>query len=281
MRARHAVVPQPASVSNLRVLAIIPARIASSRFPGKPLANIAGLPMIEHVRRRAALAAVDEVVVATCDAEIAKVVTGYGGKAVMTSAKHERATSRVAEACAADLDGVVVIVQGDEPLVDPAAITRAVEPLRADPRVRCVNLLSPLVSDADRANPDVVKAACALSGDVLYFSRAAIPFFREHAPAPVYRQTGIMALRAELLRQFDSLPEGRLECVESIDMLRFLEQGIAIRGVVADAPTVGVDRPADVTVAERCLVEDPKQRLLFQRIRDGVTEHTVTSPASA
>jgi 3-deoxy-manno-octulosonate cytidylyltransferase (CMP-KDO synthetase) len=260
-----------------RTRAVIPARLASSRFPGKPLINIAGLPMIEHVRRRAALAAVDEVVVATCDPEIAKVVESYGGIAVMTSSQHERATSRVAEACGSELDAIVVIVQGDEPLVLPDAITRVVEAVRADPRVRCANLLSPLSSDTDPDNPDVVKAVCGFSGDVVYFSRASIPFFRERAAAPVYRQTGIMAFTSELLRQFDTLPQGRLERVESVDMLRMLEHGIAVRGVVADAGTIGVDRPGDVPLAERLLAEDPEQRRLFDRIRADVTQRPVRS----
>src|SRR5262245_52634741 len=177
--------------------------MASSRFPGKPLVPILGLPMVEHVRRRALLASgVDEVVVATCDASIFDAIAAAGGRAVMTADTHERCTDRVEEAMRSLAGDIVVMVQGDEPLLVPDAVERIAAPLRTRPEVVCTNLLSPLESDADLANPNIVKAACAEDGRVLFFSRAAIPFYRKRVEVPIYRQTGIMAFRADLLRRY-------------------------------------------------------------------------------
>lgn len=250
-----------------RVVAVVPARLASSRYPDKPLVPIAGMPMVEHVRRRAALAdGIDEVVVATCDERIRAAVEGYGGRVVMTAATHQRATDRVEEA-ARSLDAdVVALVQGDEPLLIPDTVAAAVAPLLADPNVGCTNLLSRLAGPDDLLDPDIVKAACALNGDILFLTRAAIPHRRHAGDVPVYRQTGIMALRKEWLRSFAALPATPLERAESVDMLRLLEHGRSIRGVVTDRVTLGVDRPDDVPPVERALREDPEQRALWRRI---------------
>lgn len=206
--------------------------MASSRFPGKPLVPILGLPMVEHVRRRALLAAdIAEVVVATCDTTIFDAVRAMGGAAVMTADTHERCTDRVEEAMRS-LDGdIVVMVQGDEPLLVPEAVERVARPLRDRPDVVCTNLLSPLESERDLSNPNIVKAACAQDGRVLFFSRAPIPFYRARVACPIYRQTGIMAFRTELLRRYATLPETPFERAESVDMLRLLEHGVAIHGV--------------------------------------------------
>jgi 3-deoxy-manno-octulosonate cytidylyltransferase (CMP-KDO synthetase) len=252
-----------------RIVAIVPARMASSRFPGKPLVPLLGIPMVEHVRRRALLreAAVDGVVVATCDTSIHDAVTAAGGRAVMTADTHERCTDRIEEAARGVDADIVVMVQGDEPLLLPEAVQRIAAPLVADASLGCTNLLSPLESDDDRRNPDIVKAACAQSGDVLYFSRAPIPLFRSRVAVPVYRQTGIMAFRRDLLHRFSQLPETPLERAESIDMFRLIEHGLRIRGVVVDYRTVGVDRPEDVAGVERLLREDARQAALFERTK--------------
>ena len=225
--------------SGPEVVAVVPARMASSRFPGKPLVNIAGLPMVEHVRRRATLArTVDEVIVATCDREIADVVHTADGVAVMTSDRHDRCTTRVAEAMEGRAGEVVVIVQGDEPLLLPHVIDLVAAPLLERPDVGCTNLLSPLASPADLDNPDIVKAVLDTHGFVMFLSRASIPFFRQQVACPVYRQTGIMALRADFLGEYIRLPETPFERAEAIDMLRLLEHGRPILGVVADQPTL-------------------------------------------
>lgn len=252
-----------------RIVAIVPARMASSRFPGKPLVPLLGIPMVEHVRRRASLreAGVDDVIVATCDVSIRDAVVAAGGKAVMTADTHERCTDRIEEAARGVDAEIIVMVQGDEPLLLPDAVRQIAAPLVDDPSVVCTNLLSPLESDEDRRNPDIVKAACAQNGDIMYFSRAPIPLFRTRVDVPVYRQTGIMAFRAEILRRYASLPETPLERAESVDMFRLIEHGIRIRGVRVDYRTVGVDRPEDVAGVERLLQEDPRQRALFERTR--------------
>lgn len=246
---------------------VVPARMASSRYPGKPLALIAGLPMVEHVRRRALLAdGATRVVVATCDTSVRDAVEGHGGEAVMTADTHERCTDRVEEAMRSLSGDVVVMVQGDEPLLMPDAVSRIAQPLLERSDVVCTNLLSPLQSDADLANPNIVKALCDQRSRVMFLSRAPVPFYRTRVGCPVYRQTGIMAFRSTLLRTYSTLAETPFERAEAIDMLRLLEHGLPIHGVVVDYPTVGVDRPADVTVVERWLRDDPTQRSLHERI---------------
>jgi len=246
---------------------VIPARMVSSRYPGKPLVSILGLPLIEHVRRRALLADVAGlVVVATCDIDIKDAVEKAGGKAVMTKATHERCTDRIEEAMKSLPGDIVVMVQGDEPLLMPGAISAVVAPLLADPTLPIVNLLSPLESADDHANPNIVKAACNLKGEVIFFSRSSIPFFREQRTVPIYRQTGIMAFRKEALTHFSSLPETALERAESVDMLRAIEHGIRIAGVVVNYVTIGVDRPSDVGLIETAIANDTIQHDLFQKI---------------
>ena len=251
----------------VKISVIIPARMAASRFPGKPLVQIAGLPMIEHVRRRSLLApGVHRVVVATCDMEIMDVVESYGGIAVMTSDRHERCTERVAEAARAFESDVVVNVQGDEPLMFPESITQASSPLMEASGVHCVSLLSPLEGDADLQNPNIVKAVCRPQGEVLYFSRASVPYFQKPGKAPVFRETGIRALRSDFLQQYANLSETELERIESIDMMRVLEHGFKILGVPTDYATMGVDHVEDVGTVEKILAGDPVQRGIFESI---------------
>ncbi len=248
------------------ITVVIPARMASSRFPGKPLVTIMGLPLVEHVRRRALLASgIGEVVVATCDREIKDAVEGYGGRAVMTRDTYERCTDRVAEAMERLPGEIVAMVQGDEPLLNPEAVTQVTRPLVDDPALEVVNLLSPLESSADFANVNIVKAVCDQAGNVMFLTRAPVPCFRKQGEVPVFRQTGIMAFRASFLPRYSALPETPLERAESVDMLRVLEHGITIRGVVAGYTTLGVDRPADVALVESALSVDPFQKSLFDR----------------
>ena len=249
------------------ITVVIPARMASSRYPGKPLVAIMGLPLVEHVRRRSLLAKeATSVVVATCDKEILEAVEHAGGKAVMTKDTHERCTDRIEEAMEKLPGDIVVMVQGDEPLLMPDAISAVAAPLLKDPSLPIVNLLSELESKADYANPNIVKAVCNLKGDVVYFTRSAIPYFREERKVPVYRQTGIMAFRKKALNDFSALPETALERAESVDMLRAIEHGMRIAGVVVNYVTVGVDRPEDVALVESAIKNDAVQRELFRRI---------------
>jgi 3-deoxy-manno-octulosonate cytidylyltransferase (CMP-KDO synthetase) len=252
------------------ITVVIPARMASSRYPGKPLELILGLPLVEHVRRRALLAQnVGCVAVATCDELIKDAVEAFGGRAVMTRDTHERCTDRVEEAMQRLPGEICVMVQGDEPLLVPEAIHQVVQPLIVDISLDVVNLLSPLESSDDYTNPNIVKAACDQYGNVIYLTRAPIPHFTEKLSVPVYRQTGIMAFRTSFLNRFSSLSETALEKAESVDMLRLLEHGIRLGGVVAGYTTLGVDRPDDVELVESLLHRDPVQRALFERIMQG------------
>lgn len=250
------------------ITVVIPARMASSRFPGKPLVPIDELPMVEHVRRRALLAAnVGKVVVATCDEEIQDCITGFGGDVVMTSIAHQRCTDRVTEAMKYLSGNIVVMVQGDEPLLNPEVINLVAEPLISNPLLKVVNLLSPLESSEDVLNSNIVKAALDLNSNLMFLTRAPIPFFRESIVVPVFRQTGVMAFRSSFLTEFSCMPETPLEKAESIDMLRILEHGHSIRGVVASYPTVGVDVPRDVNIVEEILLSNSLQMDLHRRIK--------------
>lgn len=248
------------------ITVVIPARMASSRYPGKPLVPVLGLPLVEHVRRRALLAeGIDLVAVATCDEPIKEKIEAFGGHAVMTRDTHERCTDRVEEAMERLPGEIVAMVQGDEPLLIPEAVSQVVQPLLDDPALDVVNLLSPLDSADDYANSNIVKAVCDREGYVIYLTRAAVPYFREPVSVPVYRQTGIMAFRASFLPRFSALPETALEKAESVDMLRVIEHGIRIKGVVVDYVTLGIDQPGDVELVEAVLNDDPQQRVLFER----------------
>ena len=248
------------------ITAVIPARMASTRYPGKPLVAIVGLAMVEHVRRRVLLAeGVDHVVVATCDTSIQAAIEAEGGRAVMTMDTHERCTDRVQEAML-DLPGdIVVMVQGDEPLLIPAAVQQVAQPLVDDPTLDCVNLLSCLETDADRTDPNVVKAVCDQRNNVMFLTRAPVPHSVEFLDVPIYRQTGIIAFRTSFLHHYSGMPETPLEKAESVDMLRVLEYGRRILGVVVDYVTLGVDRPEDIPRVERALRDDPTQRALLER----------------
>ena len=250
----------------MKTSVIIPARMASSRFPGKPLAMIGDLPMIEHVRRRALLAQrVDDVVVATCDQEIIDVVTASGGKAVMTADTHERCTTRVDEASFQIGADIVVIIAGDEPLTLPETIEHVVKPMHENPDLDCTNLLSEIKDNRDFNDINIVKAAADQAGYIMYYTRSPIPYFRIQGDCPIYRQTGLMSFRTPFLHQFNALPETPFERIESVDMLRLLEHGYRILGIPTPLETYGVDHPGDIDKVLSVLAADENQRLLYKR----------------
>ena len=249
-----------------RVVAMIPARMESSRFPGKPLARILELPMIEHVRRRVALSeVVADVYVATCNQEIFNTVTQYGGKAIMTANTHERCTDRVVEAIQKVEGDIVCVVQGDEPLFDPGIPAILVKPMLKDRTISCVNLLSVIRDEKDLDNIDIVKAVLDVRNTIMYFSRSPIPFRRVQSPCPMYRQTGISAFTKRFLHQYSKLPPTPMEIAESVDFLRILEHRLPILGVVYPRETVGVDRPGDIEKVEKILREDPAQQEIYKK----------------
>jgi 3-deoxy-manno-octulosonate cytidylyltransferase (CMP-KDO synthetase) len=246
-----------------RIIAVIPARMGSSRFPGKPLASLCGRPMIEHVYRRTVeCSLLDDTFIATCDEEIARAAADFGAKTVMTSPMHARATDRVAEATADDPADIVVMVQGDEPMIAAQMITAAVTPLLADSAVGCVNLASPIRSEQELRSPNTIKTVMSTAGDALYFSREAIPTARGRpfVRGDWYKQVCVVSFRRNALRTFSSLPEGPLEQAESVDMLRFLENGITIRIVRTDFETYAVDTPADLAFVASLLEPGSSER---------------------
>ena len=233
---------------------IVPARLASTRLPNKPLADIEGLPMIVRVARRAALSQAAQVVVATDAPEVLAACAAHGVQAVLTRADHVSGSDRLAEACELlGLDGgdVVVNVQGDEPLIAPAMIDACAALLVARPQCVMSTVAHALDDAADFANPNVVKLVTDAQGIALYFSRAMIPFWRDGAgqpkPGAVLRHVGLYAYHAAFLRRFPSLAVSPLEQIESLEQLRVLWHGerIAVH-ISAERPGPGVDTPEDL-----------------------------------
>jgi 3-deoxy-manno-octulosonate cytidylyltransferase (CMP-KDO synthetase) len=240
-------------------VAVIPARYASTRFPGKALADIAGRPMIQHVYTRAASARhVDAVLVATDDARIADAVTRFGGTVRMTRVDHRTGTDRLAEvASSLDCD-LVVNVQGDEPLIEPSVIDAAIEPFRDDAGLMMSTVCTRLLHDEAIADPNVVKVVTDVRGLALYFSRAPIPFVRgrrEAAGGP-RKHLGLYVYRREFLRTIAALEPAELERSESLEQLRVLEHGFSIRVVETPYDSIGVDTPEDLQQVRRLLTAD-------------------------
>lgn len=243
-----------------RIVGVIPARMGSSRFAGKPLAPILGLPMIEHVYRRTAMCRLlDDVYVATCDSEIFDCVQTFRGKAVLTSPLHERASDRVAEA-AQNLDAeIVVMVQGDEPMVIPQMIERAIRPMLEDERIQCVNLATPVTGDEAFRDPNTIKVVMDRHGDALYFSREPIPTCRilGLGRIAVFKQVCIIPFRRDFLLAYSAMEPTPLEKAESIDMLRLLEHGYKVRLIETEFCTQSVDTPEDLARVEEEMRQDP------------------------
>ncbi|HZP32743.1 MAG TPA: 3-deoxy-manno-octulosonate cytidylyltransferase [Candidatus Acidoferrales bacterium] len=242
----------------MNVLAVIPARYSSTRFPGKPLTSIAGKPMIERVWERARSASlVSKVVVATDDERIANAVKSFGAEAVMTRADHRSGTERVAEVAIAHPEAEIVInVQGDMPLIEPAAIDAAIEAVSADEEVRVGTLAVPITSPTDIMDPNVVKTVLDFDGNALYFSRAPIPWVRDRQDsvhANFLKHLGLYVFRREALLEFATFPQGDLERIEQLEQLRWLENGYRIRVAETEYKTVEVDTPEDVKRVEQLL----------------------------
>lgn len=228
------------------VLGVIPARFASSRFPGKPLAPIDGKPMIQHVWERARLArSLGRVLIATDDERIAAAARAFGAEVAMTRPDHPSGTDRAAEAAAATDAEIIVNIQGDEPLIEPAAIDLAVSTLLDDPDCRMATLKRRIERREDIQNPNVVKVVTSLDGWALYFSRSPVPYAREGRPV-CWKHIGLYVYRRELLLAYGSLPRGPLEETEKLEQLRALENGIGIRVAETGYDTIGVDTPEDL-----------------------------------
>ena len=240
-----------------RIVTIIPARLGSSRFPGKPLAPLLGQPMIEHVWRRASMCAeISETYIATCDHEIREVAEGFGGQVIMTSPLHERASDRVAEAAEQVNADIVVMVQGDEPMITPEMISTSLAPMLKDRSIDCTNLICRIRDASEYLDRNTVKVVVDHSGNALYFSRAPIPAIdsSQLETVPVYKQVCVIPFRRKFLADFTRLKPTPLERAESIDMLRALEHGLRVRLVITEAETHAVDTPNDLRLVESLLV---------------------------
>jgi 3-deoxy-manno-octulosonate cytidylyltransferase (CMP-KDO synthetase) len=244
----------------LNVLVLIPARMGSTRFPGKPLALIEGKPMIGHVLERAKAAqGINKVAVATCDAEISEYISSIGGNSIMTSPTHERASDRCAEALGLleSLDqieyDIVVMAQGDEPLMAPAMLTQVLTPMLTDSTIQITNLMSPINDINSFANPNFVKVVVDNNFDALYFSREPIPSRFQSNDVPMFRQLGIICFRRQALLDYMRLAPSPLEVIESVDMLRVLEHGKKIRMVETLHQSQSVDTPEDLALVENLI----------------------------
>ena len=240
----------------MKFIGIIPARYASSRFPGKPLADIGGMTMIERVYRQASKA-LDSVMVATDDSRIYDEVKRFGGEVVMTSEAHRSGTDRCYEAyvkSGSDAD-VVINIQGDEPFIDPAQIEAVMQCFVDEPTTPIATLVrrfDPALGWNALFNPNTPKVVLDNDGNALYFSRSIIPYVRGHEwtewidSAVFHTHVGLYAYRADVLGEITSLPQSSLELAESLEQLRWLQNGYRIATALTTAPTIGIDPPADL-----------------------------------
>ena len=231
------------------VVAVIPARMGSSRFPGKPIELINGKPMIEYVFRTCEKCSdVNKTIIATCDEEIKEVSESFGAEVIMTSSKHERCTDRVAEAVQ-DIDAeIVVVMQGDEPMVTPDMISKAIRTLKDNPDVFTVNVISRIEDIAEINDPNEVKVVTSINNNALYFSRSGLPSFSKSQDKLnfSYKQICIIPMKKENLILFNQLEPTPLEEIESVDMLRVLEHGYKLKCVETSTQCYSVDTPADL-----------------------------------
>ncbi|MEO8205299.1 MAG: 3-deoxy-manno-octulosonate cytidylyltransferase [Chthoniobacterales bacterium] len=249
-----------------KIIGIIPARMESSRFPGKPLATICGIPMILHVWKRVSLSRrLTDVYVASCNQEIIDVIEAAGGKAIMTANTHERCTDRTQEAVekigGAD---IVVNIQGDEPFVTPEMIDLAVNAILEDESLPCTNLMSPITDLETLQDPNEVKVVFDQKMNALYMSREAIPSLKkggsfDHA----WKQVCVIPFRWDFLKKFSELEPTPLEIRESVDMMRAIEHGYRVRMVPCEASGISVDTEGDRQDAERMMSGDPLFKKLF------------------
>jgi 3-deoxy-manno-octulosonate cytidylyltransferase (CMP-KDO synthetase) len=248
-----------------KIIAIIPARYGSTRFPGKALVPIEGRPMIQWVYERAMRSRlVDRVVVATDDERIRQAVSAFGGEAVMTSPSHATGTDRIAEVAQALGCDIVVNVQGDEPLIRPEMIDQAIEPMAADPSIPMGTLCRKIDDPREAFDPNVVKVVFDKSGFALYFSRAPIPWDRDRwagkqsfaeltLDGALYKHVGLYVFRRDFLLRYAGLPQTALERAEKLEQLRALEHGHRIRVTVTEYESFGVDIPEDLGKIRSCL----------------------------
>jgi 3-deoxy-manno-octulosonate cytidylyltransferase (CMP-KDO synthetase) len=231
-----------------KILGVIPARFASTRFPGKVLAQIAAKPMLQHVYERASLSTyLTSVIIATDDDRVCTVARDFGARVRMTRSDHLSGTDRAAEVASAEDAEIVVNIQGDEPLISPAAIDAAILPLVHEPDLVMGTLKKRIEDPREITDPNVVKVVTNRAGDAVYFSRCAIPFAREASGGtPYFKHIGLYVYRRDFLLAYPALPVGPLEAAERLEQLRALENGFSIRVVETEYESLGVDTPQDL-----------------------------------
>lgn len=238
--------------------------MASSRFPGKPMKKILGIPMIEHCYIRSKMCLdLDEIYVATCDQEIYDYINSIGGKAVMTSDIHERATERAGEALLKierkenSIYDIVIMIQGDEPLVHPQMLSKMILPFVNDNNIEVTNLMVRLYEPEEISSADIVKVVVNHNNKALYMSREAIPSDRNYkGKVNYFRQLGLIAFKRDAIMNFISLEPTRLEIIESVDMNRFIENDITINMIETNLNVDGVDTPSDLIRVEKKMKKD-------------------------
>ena len=244
----------------MKTIAVIPARMGSSRFPGKPLAMLLGRTMIEHIYRRVTMSkSLEATYIATCDKEIRQAAQDFGAPVIMTASTHERASDRVAEAVAKIDAELVVMVQGDEPMTHPRMIDTAVAPFEDDLQLSCVNLVRRIDNETDFYNTNTIKVIMNQRGDALYMSRQPIPTLDKSGfkHTLTYKQVCIIPFRRTALLDFARLPPTPLEQLESVDMLRLLEYGYRVKMVKTEFDTQAVDTEADLVRVAKLMESDP------------------------
>jgi 3-deoxy-manno-octulosonate cytidylyltransferase (CMP-KDO synthetase) len=245
----------------MKVAAVIPVRMGSSRFPGKPLTPIMGRTMVEHVYHRTAMCQDLDggVYIATPDDEIVKAVEAFGGKVIMTSPDHTRASDRVAEAAESIDADIIVLIQGDEPLITPEMVEMSYQPLLKDDTIFCTNLTRRIDTEEEFRDPNTIKVTMDLDGYALYMSREPIPTTHndDFSKIKAYKQVCIIPYPKKFLLEFARMEPTELEIVESIDMLRIMQRGLRVKMVECTEVTHSVDVPNDVTIVERLMEDDP------------------------
>jgi len=251
--------------ADLNIIGVIPARMGSSRFPGKPLAKILDIPMVGHVYFRSKMnETLKEIYVATCDQEIGDYADSIGAQWVMTKDIYERPSERVAEAVikieektGKKLD-IAVMIQGDEPMVHPQMIDQSIEPMIEDSSIGVVNLTAPIKTIEEHNDPNCVKVVLDKKGFAIYFSREPIPSRKKGAKeVPMFKQVCIIPFRRDFLLKYNELESTPLEQIESIDMLRVLEHGYKVKMAPTDFQTHAVDTPQDLQHVEELMKDDP------------------------
>ncbi|HEY1481147.1 MAG TPA: 3-deoxy-manno-octulosonate cytidylyltransferase [Candidatus Acidoferrum sp.] len=249
-------------MSKPSIVAVIPARYASTRLPGKPLVPLAGKPMVQHVYERTKLASmVNRVIVATDDQRIMDAVRAFGGEARMTRADHRTGTERIAEVAAHETGDVFVNVQGDEPLIDPAAIDTAVQALLEGEPAQIATVATPIRVTADIMDPNIVKTVLDFDENALYFSRAPIPWVRDtqhKVHVKYWKHLGLYVFQRDALLEYPTLPQGELERIEQLEQLRWLENGWKIRVAEVEHDAVSVDVAEDVVRVEKLMEEEKR-----------------------